>query len=140
MLFEFDAAKQWRERGGGEVRVLVSAEEPQQARLVMRQKGNLRLLMNANLWVDMPVAKMEGGKVREGWDKGPGFWLWDRPPTLQPLGICHQVVERPGFAWGTRSTPARRIQSRPRPASIGVGHTQTRPAVPPPHRAPRLRW
>lgn len=35
-----------------------------QARLVMRQKGNLRLLMNANLWGEMQVSKMEGGKVR----------------------------------------------------------------------------
>jgi Ran-binding protein 3 len=34
-----------------------------QARLVMRQKGNLRLLMNANLWAEMQVSKMEGGKV-----------------------------------------------------------------------------
>lgn len=31
----------------------------------MRQKGNLRLLMNANLWTEMQVSKMEGGKVRE---------------------------------------------------------------------------
>lgn len=30
----------------------------------MRQKGNLRLLMNANLWAEMQVSKMEGGKVR----------------------------------------------------------------------------
>lgn len=30
----------------------------------MRQKGNLRLLMNANLWGEMQVSKMEGGKVR----------------------------------------------------------------------------
>jgi hypothetical protein len=35
-----------------------------QARLVMRQRGNLRLLLNANLWADMQVTKMEGGKVR----------------------------------------------------------------------------
>ena len=34
-----------------------------QARLVMRQKGNLRLLMNANLWAEMQVSKMEGAKV-----------------------------------------------------------------------------
>ena len=29
----------------------------------MRQKGNLRLLMNANLWAEMQVTKMEGGKA-----------------------------------------------------------------------------
>ena len=30
----------------------------------MRQKGNLRLLLNANLWGEMQVSRMEGGKVR----------------------------------------------------------------------------
>ena len=35
-----------------------------QARLVMRQRGNLRLLLNANLWPKMPVSMMDGGKVR----------------------------------------------------------------------------
>jgi hypothetical protein len=121
-LFEFDASKQWRERGRGEMRVnaaprfgarcvweceaqlppcrlpcctdchavlrcpalpacqqtgthacLAPTSCPRdlpfpccsgQARLVMRQKGNLRLLMNANLWGEMQVSKMEGGKVR----------------------------------------------------------------------------
>ena len=32
-----------------------------QARLVMRQRGNLRLLLNANLWDDMAVNVMDGG-------------------------------------------------------------------------------
>jgi hypothetical protein len=32
-----------------------------QARLVMRQRGNLRLLLNANLWDDMAVSVMDGG-------------------------------------------------------------------------------
>lgn len=31
------------------------------ARLVMRQRGNLRLLLNANLWEDMAVNVMDGG-------------------------------------------------------------------------------
>ncbi|PRW58407.1 nuclear pore complex NUP50A-like isoform X1 [Chlorella sorokiniana] len=59
-LFEFDASKQWRERGRGEMRLNVAPSG--QARLVMRQKGNLRLLLNANLWAEMQVSKMEGGK------------------------------------------------------------------------------
>ena len=42
-----------------------------QARLVMRQRGNLRLLLNANLWAEMQVSKMEGGKVR-AWGCGCG--------------------------------------------------------------------
>lgn len=43
-----------------------------QARLVMRQKGNLRLLLNANLWAEMQVSKMEGGKV--GWVRPEAGW------------------------------------------------------------------
>ena len=34
-----------------------------QARLVMRSKGQLRLLMNANLWPEIKVTPMDGGKV-----------------------------------------------------------------------------
>ena len=34
-----------------------------QARLVMRQRGNFRLLLNANLWPHMPVSMMDGGKA-----------------------------------------------------------------------------
>lgn len=59
-LYEFDAGRQWRERGRGEMRV--NAGEQGQGRVIMRQKGNLRLLLNANLWADMPVARMEGGR------------------------------------------------------------------------------
>ena len=33
-----------------------------QARLVMRQRANLRLLLNANLWPQMVVSQMDGGK------------------------------------------------------------------------------
>lgn len=29
----------------------------------MRQRGNLRLLLNANLWPKMPISLMDGGKV-----------------------------------------------------------------------------
>ena len=34
-----------------------------QARLVMRQRGNFRLLLNANLWPQMLVSMMDGNKV-----------------------------------------------------------------------------
>lgn len=40
-----------------------SDEAAGQARLVMRQRGNLRLLLNANLWPQMPVSMMDGGKA-----------------------------------------------------------------------------
>lgn len=33
------------------------------ARLIMRNKGNFRLLLNANIWSGMKVTPMDGGKV-----------------------------------------------------------------------------
>ena len=62
VLFEFIEA-QWRERGRGELRVNVGGGG--QARLVMRQRGNLRLLLNANLFPGMKHTPMDGGKVRD---------------------------------------------------------------------------
>jgi RanBP1 domain len=63
VLFEFcDDEKTWKERGRGEMRVNVPHEGP--ARMVMRQRGNLRLLLNAALWPEMPVNVMDGGKVK----------------------------------------------------------------------------
>uniref|UniRef100_A0A7S1T254 RanBD1 domain-containing protein n=1 Tax=Tetraselmis chuii TaxID=63592 RepID=A0A7S1T254_9CHLO len=59
-LYEFDDNKTWKERGKGEMRVNLAASG--QARFVMRQRGNLRLLMNANLWSGINIAIMDGGK------------------------------------------------------------------------------
>ncbi|KAL3133297.1 hypothetical protein ABBQ38_007177 [Trebouxia sp. C0009 RCD-2024] len=61
-LFQFDEqdTKMWRERGRGELRV--NKAHSGQARLVMRQRGNFRLLLNANLWPHMPVSMMDGNK------------------------------------------------------------------------------
>mmetsp|Transcript_25015 Transcript_25015/g.62955 ORF Transcript_25015/g.62955 Transcript_25015/m.62955 type:complete len:398 (-) Transcript_25015:748-1941(-) len=59
-LYEFTEAKTWKERGKGEVRINLAASG--QARFVMRQRGNLRLLLNANLWPGINVALMDGGK------------------------------------------------------------------------------
>lgn len=62
VLFEFDLVeKAWKERGRGEVRVLVHSATSA-GRVVMRQKGNLRLLLNANLWKEMHLNRMDGGK------------------------------------------------------------------------------
>ena len=62
-LFEYDEAeRQWRERGRGEMRVNVGSIG--KARLIMRNKGNFRLLLNANIWPGMKVTPMDGGKVR----------------------------------------------------------------------------
>lgn len=60
-LYEFDAAKSWKERGKGELRINRAPGRP--ARFVMRQRGHHRLLMNANLWPQMKVTPMDGGKV-----------------------------------------------------------------------------
>ena len=62
VLFEWDAEKRWRERGRGEVRVNVD-QRSGQARVVMRQKGNLRLLLNGRLWPQMQITRLEGGGV-----------------------------------------------------------------------------
>lgn len=63
-LYEFDSVTgRWRERGKGEFKVNASDKgEPsvQHARMVMRQNGNLRLLLNAAVYPGMPVQFMTG--------------------------------------------------------------------------------
>ena len=67
-LFEYDPpsapgkAGAWRERGKGELRVNVGGGASGGARMVMRSRGHLRLLLNAALWPAMKVTRMEGGK------------------------------------------------------------------------------
>lgn len=59
VLYEFDQPNsKWRERGRGEFRV--NSNTLGQARMLMRQAGNLRLLLNAKVYVGMPVQKMTG--------------------------------------------------------------------------------
>lgn len=57
-LFEF-GSNGWKERGRGQARVKAATNG--QGRIIMRQRGNLRLLLNANLWPDMAVNRMDGG-------------------------------------------------------------------------------
>ena len=64
-LFAFEAPATgrpptWRERGKGELRVNTSRDGTR-ARLVMRSAGNLRLILNANLFAGMCLAVMDGG-------------------------------------------------------------------------------
>jgi Ran-binding protein 3 len=59
-LFEF-VDGQWKERGRGDMRLNVH-QSTKKARLVMRQKGSQRLLLNANLYPKMSTSKMVGGK------------------------------------------------------------------------------
>ncbi|KAG7997902.1 hypothetical protein I3843_01G231900 [Carya illinoinensis] len=58
MLFEFIDGG-WKERGKGELKVNVSTTEMERARLVMRARGNYRLIMNASLYPDMKLTNME---------------------------------------------------------------------------------
>lgn len=58
VLFEFiDGA--WKERGKGEVKVNVSTAGTGKARLIMRARGNYRLILNASLFPDMKLTNMD---------------------------------------------------------------------------------
>nr|GLL21164.1 nuclear pore complex protein NUP50B-like isoform X1 [Ipomoea trifida] len=58
VLFEYlDGG--WKERGKGEIKVNVSTTEVKKARLVMRSRGNYRLILNANLFPEMKLANMD---------------------------------------------------------------------------------
>lgn len=61
-LFEF-ADGGWKERGKGELKVNISEGTVGKSRLVMRSKGNYRLLLNASLFPDMKMTSMESRGV-----------------------------------------------------------------------------
>ncbi|KAK6912102.1 Ran binding domain [Dillenia turbinata] len=58
VLFEF-IDDGWKERGKGELKLNISAMGSGRARLVMRARGNLRLILNANLYPDMKLTNMD---------------------------------------------------------------------------------
>ncbi|KAL8252360.1 hypothetical protein R6Q59_036053 [Mikania micrantha] len=58
VLFEFIDGS-WKERGKGELKVNVLTFETRKARLVMRASGNYRLILNASVFPDMKLTKME---------------------------------------------------------------------------------
>ncbi|PKI50996.1 hypothetical protein CRG98_028623 [Punica granatum] len=58
VLFEFTDGN-WKERGKGEIKVNVSSTGTEKARLVMRTKGNLRLVMNASLYPEIKLTNMD---------------------------------------------------------------------------------
>lgn len=58
ILFEYVDGG-WKERGKGEVKVNVSTTEAEKARLLMRARGNYRLILNASLFPDMKLTNME---------------------------------------------------------------------------------
>ncbi|KAK4427512.1 Nuclear pore complex protein A [Sesamum alatum] len=58
VLFEYiDGA--WKERGKGELKVNVSTTGTGKGRLVMRARGNYRLILNASLFPDMKLTNMD---------------------------------------------------------------------------------
>lgn len=59
-LYEFEKA-QWKEKGKGMLKVN-KHKENRTIRLIMRQQGNLKLLLNAIVWNGMKVTKMEESK------------------------------------------------------------------------------
>ncbi|KAK6153676.1 hypothetical protein DH2020_013315 [Rehmannia glutinosa] len=58
VLFEFIDGT-WKERGKGELKVNVSTNGPGKARLVMRARGNYRLILNTSLFPDMKLTNMD---------------------------------------------------------------------------------
>ncbi|XP_077210928.1 nuclear pore complex protein NUP50B-like [Tasmannia lanceolata] len=58
VLFEYIKGG-WKERGKGELKVNVSTTGSERARLVMRARGNYRLILNASLYPDMKLTSME---------------------------------------------------------------------------------
>ncbi|KAG2250751.1 hypothetical protein Bca52824_080887 [Brassica carinata] len=77
----------WRERGKGEVKVNVSSNGGK-ARLVMRAKGNYRLILNASLYPEMKLASMDKKGITfacvnsEGRDGLSTFALKFKDPTI----------------------------------------------------------
>lgn len=63
-LYEFvteeGKAPSWKERGRGEMRLNLGKTGG--ARMIMRAKGNFRLILNAAMWKGQTFTKMEGGK------------------------------------------------------------------------------
>ncbi|KAI4329277.1 hypothetical protein L6164_021560 [Bauhinia variegata] len=57
VLFEFVGG--WKERGKGELKVNVTTTGTEKARLLMRSRGNYRLILNARLYPDMKLANMD---------------------------------------------------------------------------------
>ncbi|KAL7099835.1 hypothetical protein ACP275_09G111400 [Erythranthe tilingii] len=58
VLFEFIDGG-WKERGKGELKVNVSSVGTGKARLVMRARGNFRLILNASIFPDMKLTNMD---------------------------------------------------------------------------------
>ncbi|XP_010535153.1 PREDICTED: nuclear pore complex protein NUP50A-like [Tarenaya hassleriana] len=89
VLFEFfDGA--WKERGKGEIKVNVSTNGTGKARLLMRARGNYRLILNAGLFPEMKLTNMDKkgitfacvNSIGEGKDGLSTFALKFKDPTF----------------------------------------------------------
>ncbi|KAJ6813230.1 nuclear pore complex protein NUP50B-like [Iris pallida] len=49
----------WKERGKGEIKVNTQISDAQKARLVMRARGNYRLILNASIYPEMNLTNMD---------------------------------------------------------------------------------
>ncbi|KAF7843318.1 nuclear pore complex protein NUP50A-like [Senna tora] len=58
ILFEYVDGS-WKERGKGELKINVTTTGINKARLLMRSRGNYRLILNARLYPDMKLTNME---------------------------------------------------------------------------------
>lgn len=58
VLFEYVEGS-WKERGKGEIKVNVSTTGNEKARLLMRTRGNYRLILNAGLYPEMKLTNMD---------------------------------------------------------------------------------
>ncbi|XP_030522208.1 nuclear pore complex protein NUP50A-like [Rhodamnia argentea] len=58
VLFEYVEGC-WKERGKGEIKVNVSTTGNEKARLLMRTRGNYRLILNAGLYPEMKLTNMD---------------------------------------------------------------------------------
>ncbi|KAK9102163.1 hypothetical protein Sjap_019417 [Stephania japonica] len=58
VLFEYVSGG-WKERGKGEIKVNVATADAEKARLLMRARGNYRLILNASLYPDMKLTNMD---------------------------------------------------------------------------------
>jgi len=61
-LFEF-LGGEWKEHGRAEICLNLPEDKDRRPRLVMRSKGSLWLLLNANLFPDMKLTKMDNWGV-----------------------------------------------------------------------------
>ncbi|KAG1654332.1 hypothetical protein FOA52_013731 [Chlamydomonas sp. UWO 241] len=103
-LFEFDGAtNKWRERGKGEFRL--NTDKTGQARMVMRQAGNYRLLLNASVYPGMAVQKMAG-------DVGVSFACFNAAAAAEAAAATPEKKDEASAAGATLATWALKIKSR----------------------------